>query len=92
MTFNDAPSAKVIEQIRSYPSVRTVEQTTVGNREALSVTCSNADALSGELMNATREYQWNVNAIAPVSPSLETIFRKLMRDYADQNREREITT
>ncbi|MGB0646780.1 MAG: ABC transporter ATP-binding protein [Bradymonadia bacterium] len=89
--FNDSPSTTVIEQIKGYPSVKTVEQITVGNRQALSVTCSNADVVSGELMNAMREHQWNVNAIAPVSPSLETIFRKLMRDYADQNRERKAT-
>lgn len=91
ITFNEKPSTQVIEQIESNPSVKSVERTTIGDRDALSVTCTNADTVSGELMNAMREHKWDVNAIAPVSPSLETIFRKLMRDYADQNRERTVT-
>ena len=53
----------------------------------LNIKCVNARSVASKLMEIVHEKRWSVDGLAPVTPSLETVFRDLMQNHAERKKE-----
>lgn len=84
LTFESGAPSEAASQVRSLEGVEVGHVSTLDEGKTLLFTCQDANGLSRKLMALIRENDWLVTGLGPVSPSLETIFRNLMREYAEQ--------
>jgi ABC-2 type transport system ATP-binding protein len=84
LTFASKAPSEVRAQVEALKDIKIEDVVMSDAGRTLIFTCGDAQRLSSQLIMLIRANQWDVVGLAPVSPSLETIFRNLMREYAEQ--------
>jgi ABC-2 type transport system ATP-binding protein len=84
LTFTTTAPSEIASKVRDLEGVEVEHVSKHDDGKTLLFTCRDADELSRKLMALIRKNDWQVTGLAPVSPSLETIFRNLMSAYAEQ--------
>lgn len=82
LSFASKAPTDVRDQLNGLTDIEKIQESE--GEHSLLLTCGDAQRLSSQLITLIRKNQWDVVGLAPVSPSLETIFRNLMRTYAEQ--------
>ena len=84
LTFTASAPSEIEAKVREIEGVAVEHISKLDNGKTLLFTCRDANELSRKLMTLIQKNEWHVTGLAPISPSLETIFRNLMSAYAAQ--------
>ena len=84
LTFDSKVPLDTRTLVRDLDGVEVEHVSEADDGKTLLFSCKDAQALARQLMRLMRQNQWDVTGLAPISPSLENVFRDLMREHAEQ--------
>ena len=84
ITFAEAIPEQASTQLCTIEGVSPEDIETISADNTLKVRCTHAAQIAREAMKQARTHHWDVQSLAPTTPSLENVFRSLMYAHAER--------
>ena len=84
ITFANTIPDKVIAKLATIDGISSDDITTNSETNTIEIQCTHATQIARAAMQQAREDEWDIQALAPITPSLESVFRSLMYAHADR--------
>ena len=84
VTFAESIPKTAVTQLAEIDGISSTAIEVLAADRTLRVRCANAKKIAREAMKCARAHDWDIEALAPMTPSLEHVFRSLMYAHAER--------